>query len=62
MSEGELLKSKARRLDITEDIYEIIEKNCNTYRCLLCARAQSVIDDELQVENMRVNSSEWRFK
>jgi octaprenyl-diphosphate synthase len=54
MSEGELLQiEKARRLDITEDIYyEIIEKNSNTYCCLLCTGAKSVIEDEVQ-ENMR---------
>jgi octaprenyl-diphosphate synthase len=32
MSEGELLIEKARRLDITRRyLYEIIEKNSNTY-------------------------------
>jgi octaprenyl-diphosphate synthase len=39
MSEGELLQiEKARRLDITEDIYyEIIrKKQQHTYCCLLC--------------------------
>jgi geranylgeranyl pyrophosphate synthase len=56
---------KARRLDITEGIYyEIIRKKTATLIAACCALgAQSVIDDELQVENMRlVNSSEWRFK
>ena len=56
MSEGELLQiEKARRLDITEDIYyEIIKKKTATLIASCCALgAKSVIDDELQVENMR---------
>jgi octaprenyl-diphosphate synthase len=56
MSEGELLQiEKARRLDITEDIYyEIIRKKTATLIASCCALgAKSVIDDELQVENMR---------
>jgi octaprenyl-diphosphate synthase len=46
---------KARRLDITEGIYyEIIRKKTATLIAACCALgAQSVIDDELQVENMR---------
>jgi octaprenyl-diphosphate synthase len=37
MSEGELLQiEKARRLDITEDIYYEIIRKKNTYCCLLC--------------------------
>jgi octaprenyl-diphosphate synthase len=44
---------KARRLDITEGIYyEIIRKKTATLIAACCALgAQSVIDDELQVEN-----------
>ncbi len=56
MSEGELLQiEKARRLDITEDIYyEIIKKKTATLIASCCALgAKSVIDDEIQVENMR---------
>ncbi len=56
MSEGELLQiEKARRLDITEDIYyEIIKKKTATLIASCCALgAKSVIDDEAQVENMR---------
>ncbi len=56
MSEGELLQiEKARRLDITEAIYyEIIQKKTATLIASCCALgAKSVIDDELQVENMR---------
>jgi octaprenyl-diphosphate synthase len=56
MSEGELLQiEKARRLDITEDIYyEIIRKKTATLIASCCALgAKSVIDDEIQVENMR---------
>ena len=56
MSEGELLQiEKARRLDITEDIYyEIIKKKTATLIASCCALgAKSVIDDEVQVENMR---------
>ena len=57
MSEGELLQiEKARRLDITEDIYyEIIKKKTATLIASCCALgAKSVIDDEIQVENMRL--------
>lgn len=56
MSEGELLQiEKARRLDITEDIYyEIIKKKTATLIASCCALgAKSVIDDKAQVENMR---------
>ena len=56
MSEGELLQiEKARRLDITEDIYyEIIRKKTATLIASCCALgAKSVIDDDFQVENMR---------
>ena len=56
MSEGELLQiEKARRLDITEDIYyEIIRKKTATLIAACCALgAKSMIDDEVQVENMR---------
>ena len=56
MSEGELLQiEKARKLDITEDIYfEIIQKKTATLIASCCALgAKSVIDDEVQVENMR---------
>ena len=56
MSEGELLQiEKARRLDITEDIYyEIIRKKTATLIAACCALgARSVIEDEVQVENMR---------
>lgn len=57
MSEGELLQiEKARRLDITEDIYyEIIKKKTATLIASCCALgAKSVIDGEIQVENMRL--------
>ena len=57
MSEGELLQiEKARRLDITEDIYyEIIKKKTATLIASCCALgAKSIIDDEIQVENMRL--------
>lgn len=56
MSEGELLQiEKARRLDITEDVYyEIIRKKTATLIAACCALgAKSVIEDEIQVENMR---------
>ena len=56
MSEGELLQiEKARRLDIVEDIYyEIIRQKTATLIASCCALgAKSVIDDEMQVENMR---------
>ncbi|HEY0045822.1 MAG TPA: polyprenyl synthetase family protein [Flavobacterium sp.] len=56
MSEGELLQiEKARRLDITEDIYyEIIRKKTATLIAACCALgARSVVDDEVQVEKMR---------
>jgi octaprenyl-diphosphate synthase len=55
MSEGELLQiEKARRLDITEDIYyDIIRKKTATLIASCCALgAQSVIEDEAQVKNM----------
>lgn len=56
MSEGELLQiEKARRLDITEDVYyEIIRKKTATLIAACCALgAKSVEEDETQVENMR---------
>ena len=56
MSEGELLQiEKARRLDITEAIYyEIIRKKTATLIAACCALgAKSVIEDVVQVENMR---------
>jgi len=56
MSEGELLQiEKARRLDITEDIYyEIIRQKTATLIAACCALgARSVTDDEVQVETMR---------
>jgi octaprenyl-diphosphate synthase len=56
MSEGELLQiEKARRLDITEAIYyEIIRKKTATLIAACCALgARSVVEDEIQVENMR---------
>lgn len=56
MSEGELLQiEKARRLDITEDVYyEIIRKKTATLIAACCALgARSVSDDDFQVENMR---------
>ncbi|MBY0487772.1 MAG: polyprenyl synthetase family protein [Flavobacteriaceae bacterium] len=55
MSEGELLQiEKARRLDITEDIYyEIIRQKTATLIAACCALgAKSVSDDEVQVETM----------
>ena len=56
MSEGELLQiEKARRLDITEDVYyEIIRKKTATLIAACCALgAKSVIEKEVLVENMR---------
>ena len=56
MSEGELLQiEKARRLDITEAVYyEIIRKKTATLIAACCALgARSVVEDEIQVENMR---------
>jgi len=56
MSEGELLQiEKARRLDITEDIYyEIIRQKTATLIAACCALgARSVSNDEVQVETMR---------
>lgn len=56
MSEGELLQiEKARRLDITEDVYyEIIRKKTATLIASCCALgARSVTDNEADVENMR---------
>ncbi|AWG23941.1 polyprenyl synthetase family protein [Flavobacterium kingsejongi] len=56
MSEGELLQiEKARRLDITEAIYyEIIRQKTATLIAACCALgAKSMIEDEVQVENMR---------
>jgi octaprenyl-diphosphate synthase len=45
---------KARRLDITEDIYyEIIRKKTATLIAACCALGAQSVDDELQVENMR---------
>jgi octaprenyl-diphosphate synthase len=57
MSEGELLQiQKARRLDITEDIYyEIIRQKTATLIAACCALgARSMIDDEAEVENIRL--------
>ncbi len=57
MSEGELLQiEKARRLDISEDIYyEIIRKKTATLIAACCALgAKSVNDDEVLVEKMRL--------
>jgi octaprenyl-diphosphate synthase len=56
MSEGELLQiEKARRLDITEDIYyEIIRQKTATLIAACCALgAKSVSEDEVVVEKMR---------
>lgn len=56
MSEGELLQiEKARRLDITEDIYyEIIRKKTATLIAACCALgAKSVVEDAEDVENLR---------
>ena len=56
MSEGELLQiEKARRLDITEDIYyEIIRQKTATLIAACCALgAKSVSEDDVQVEIMR---------
>ncbi len=56
MSEGELLQiEKARRLNITEDVYyEIIRKKTATLIASCCALgAKSVIDNNDEVENMR---------
>ena len=57
MSEGELLQiEKARRMDITEDVYyEIIKKKTATLIASCCALgARSVIDDDSKVEKMRL--------
>jgi octaprenyl-diphosphate synthase len=56
MSEGELLQiEKARRLDISEDIYyEIIRQKTATLIAACCALgAKSVSEDEVLVETMR---------
>ena len=56
MSEGELLQiEKARRLDITEDVYyEIIRKKTATLIAACCALgARSVSEDDAVVERMR---------
>jgi len=56
MSEGELLQiEKARRLDITEEVYyEIIRQKTATLIAACCALgAQSVIEDADRVEDMR---------
>ncbi|WNM19201.1 polyprenyl synthetase family protein [Flavobacterium capsici] len=56
MSEGELLQiEKARRLDITEDVYyEIIRQKTATLIAACCALgAKSVSEDEVLVEKMR---------
>lgn len=56
MSEGELLQiEKARRLDITEDIYyEIIRQKTATLIAACCALgARSVSEDDVLVEKMR---------
>lgn len=57
MSEGELLQiEKARRLDITEEVYyEIIRKKTATLIASCCALgARSVTDDAATVEKMRL--------
>ncbi len=57
MSEGELLQiEKARRMDITEDVYyEIIRKKTATLIASCCALgAKSVIENEIEVEKMRL--------
>jgi len=57
MSEGELLQiEKARRLDITEDVYyEIIRKKTATLIASCCALgARSVSGNMVEVENMRL--------
>jgi octaprenyl-diphosphate synthase len=57
MSEGELLQiEKARRLDITEDVYyEIIRKKTATLVASCCALgAQSVSQDDALVAQMRL--------
>lgn len=57
MSEGELLQiEKARRLDITEDVYyEIIRQKTATLIAACCALgARSVADDDVVVEKMRL--------
>jgi octaprenyl-diphosphate synthase len=57
MSEGELLQiEKARRLDITEEVYyEIIRKKTATLIASCCALgARSVTDNPEEVENMRL--------
>ncbi len=57
MSEGELLQiEKARRLNITEEVYyEIIRKKTATLIASCCALgARSVSDDEMLVEKMRL--------
>jgi octaprenyl-diphosphate synthase len=52
MSEGE--SQIARRLDITEDVYyEIIRKTATLIAACCALGAQSVIEDVVQVENMR---------
>lgn len=56
MSEGELLQiEKARRLDITEEVYyDIIRQKTATLIAACCALgAKSVSEDEVQVEKMR---------
>ena len=56
MSEGELLQiEKARRLDITEDVYyEIIRQKTATLIAACCALgARSISDDDVIVEKMR---------
>ena len=56
MSEGELLQiEKARKLDITEEVYyEIIRKKTATLIAACCAMgAQSVMADKEEVESMR---------
>ncbi len=56
MSEGELLQiEKARRLDITEDIYyEIIrQKTASLIAAACCAGAASSTDNETYIEGMR---------
>jgi octaprenyl-diphosphate synthase len=53
MSEGELPNWKAE-LDITEDVYyEIIRKTATLIAACCALGAQSVVEDVVQVENMR---------
>ncbi len=55
MSEGELLQiEKARKLDITEDIYfEVIRQKTASLIATVCESASASVDREDQAENMR---------